>query len=161
MNIISAVDINWGIGKENDLLFDIPQDKIFFRETTLNKIVIMGRKTFQSLPFGALPQRRNIVLSHYNCLVNDNIEIYNSIDDIFKILSDTHSDDIFVIGGQEVYSLFLPFCDTAYITKVYANGDANKYIFNFDTSPEWKIDYKSDLFFYEDTSFDFNIYKRI
>ncbi len=161
MNIISAVDINWGIGKENDLLFDIPQDKIFFRETTLNKIVIMGRKTFQSLPFGALPQRRNIVLSHDNCLVNDNIEIYNSIDDIFKILSDTHSDDIFVIGGQEVYSLFLPFCDTAYITKVYANGDANKYIFNFDTSPEWKIDYKSDLFFYEDTSFDFNIYKRI
>ncbi|MBE6843200.1 MAG: dihydrofolate reductase [Ruminococcus sp.] len=161
MNIISAVDLNWGIGKGNDLLFDIPEDKSYFRETTLNKTVIMGRKTFQSLPFGALPKRRNIILSTCHTIENNNIEVCRSPDDLFKLVADTHDDDLFVIGGQEIYSLFLPFCDTAYITKIYADGDADKYIMNFDTSSEWELDYKSDLFFYDNISFDFNIYKRI
>ena len=65
-------------------------------------------------------------------------------------------DDLFVIGGQEIYSLFLPFCDTAYITKIYADGNADKYIMNFDMSSDWQLDYKSDLFFYDNISFDFN-----
>ena len=94
MNIISAVDLNWGIGKGNDLLFDIPEDKSYFRETTLNKTVIMGRKTFQSLPFGALPKRRNIILSTCHTIENNNIEStanysYEVILNTFKFCSPT------------------------------------------------------------------------
>ena len=134
MNLIVATDKNWGIGKNNDLLFHIPKDMKFFRETTTGKTVIMGRKTLESFPNKKpLPNRRNIVLTRNKDYNVDGAEV------IYDISELNVEADAFVIGGSEIYKLLLPMCDTAYITKVDADGGADKFFPNLDKDEEWEL----------------------
>ncbi len=141
MKIIAAADKNWGIGKDNNLLDHIPEDMKFFRETTKGKAVIMGKNTFLSFPNQKpLPNRLNIVLTHDESFGADGISVCNSIEKAIELAKKTYSDeDIFFIGGEAVYREAEPFCDTAYITKIDNEYDADRFLINFDEMPDWSV----------------------
>lgn len=160
MNIIAAADIGWGIGKDGGLLYSIPEDMRFFREKTSGKIVIMGRATLESLPGGKpLKMRRNIVLSRTLKEV-PGAEVCETPEQVKKLLSGENSEDIFVIGGESVYRDMLPFCDTAYITRIEAMSDADRYLVNLDESDEWEITQSSPMYANNGICFSFVTYKR-
>ena len=134
MNLIVAVDKNWGIGCDNKLLAHIPEDMKFFREKTMDKIVVMGRKTFESLPNGALPNRENVVLTRNSDFSAENVKVCDSFSDY------CNNDDVFIIGGGEIYKLALPHCKRAYVTKIDAEFEADRYMENLDEHPDWTIE---------------------
>jgi len=141
MNIIAAADLNWGIGKNNDLLDSIPEDMRFFREKTMGKAVIMGKNTLLSFPNQKpLPKRLNIVLTSDKNFKCDGAQICHSIEEAIKAAKETYKDeDIFFIGGENVYSQAEKYCDTAYITKIDNTYDADRFILNFDEKSDWNI----------------------
>ena len=160
MNIIASADIGWGIGRGGELLYHIPEDMRYFREMTTGKTVIMGRATLQSLPGGKpLPKRRNIILSTTLAEV-EGAEVCKTPSEIAELLKDENSEDIFVIGGESVYRDMLPFCDTAYITRVEAMSEADRHLVNLDDSPDWEIVRHSPMYAHNSVCFKFVTYKR-
>lgn len=141
MNIIAAVDKNWGIGKDNGLLDHIPEDMKFFRETTKGKAVIMGKKTLLSFPEGKpLLNRLNIVLTRDKSFSKEGAVVCHSLEEAFRVARESYNDDdIFIIGGAEVYKQAEPFCKYAYITKIDNEYEADKFLVNLDKLPEWKV----------------------
>ena len=122
------MDEKRGIGKNGGLLCHLPSDLRYFKQVTLGRDVIMGRATLESFPGGRpLPGRRNIVLS--KTLNRDDVLIVRSVDELMNIAG---IDDAFVIGGGQVYSQLLPYCDTAYITQL--EGDFGAEVFMPDIS---------------------------
>ena len=118
MNIIAAVDKNWAIGKNNELLVRIPMDQKFFRETTTGKVVVMGRKTLESFPNGLpLKNRTNIVLTHNLAYQVKDAIVVHSMEELHRELEKYDTNDVYVIGGQKIYEQLLDECDVAHITK--------------------------------------------
>ena len=191
MKLIAAIDNNWNIGNDGKLLVHIPQDMRFFKEKTMGKIIIMGRKTLESFP-GKKPLkgRVNIVLTSNRNYSIENAIIVNSLDELIdtlpKLIYASHDvagalpnpsgashdaagalpnpsgashdaagalpnpsgashglceNDVFVIGGGSIYRQLLPYCDTAYITKVNISCQADTFIPNLDEDPEWILRY--------------------
>jgi dihydrofolate reductase len=161
MNLIAAVDSNWAIGKNNDLLVRIPLDQKFFREMTTGKVVVMGRKTLESFPNGLpLKNRTNIVLTgNPNYKVKDAI-IVHSMDELHEELKKYPSEDIYVIGGEKVYAQLLDECDMAHITKINYAYDADAYFPNLDEKPEWVLTGDSEEQTYFDLEFFFLRYEK-
>lgn len=128
MNLIVAVDKNWAIGLHNKLLVSIPADMKFFRETTMGKVVVMGRKTLESFPGGQpLKKRTNIVLtSDKNYKVKDAV-VVNSVEALLEELRQYNDEDIYVIGGESIYRQLLPYCKVAHITKIDHAYEADTY----------------------------------
>ena len=119
MNLIVAVDKNWGIGFENKLLVSIPDDMKFFRETTTGKVVVMGRKTLESFPGGRpLKNRTNIVLTKNKNYKADGAIVVHTIEQLKEELKKYPSEDIYVIGGASIYAALLDDCDVAHVTKI-------------------------------------------
>jgi len=118
ISLIAVLGKNNEIGKGNELLCRLPADLKHFKEITLGHTVIMGRKTFESLPNGALPNRRNIVISRNTQLVIKDVEVYSSLD--YALLKTINETEVFIIGGAQIYSLSLPFADKLYITRIHA-----------------------------------------
>ncbi len=139
MNLIAAVDRNWGIGKDGKLLFSLPGDMRYFVKMTTGKVVVMGRKTFASFP-GQRPlkNRINVVLSNNPDFHPDGVTVVNGYDALFAALKHYDTRDVFVIGGASVYNALLPYCDTAYITHVEAEAQADSYLCNLQTLGNWK-----------------------
>lgn len=143
MKLIVAVSENWGIGKNNDLLFSIPKDMKFFRETTMGKTVILGRKNLESFPgCKPLPKRPNIILTRDKSFTVEGATVVNSIDELLALPVDF--DDAFVIGGEEIYRQLLPYCDLCYVTKVKATAQADKFMVNLDENEEWELKSESE-----------------
>lgn len=118
MNIIAAVDKNWAIGKNNELLVRIPMDQKFFRETTTGKVVVMGRKTLESFPNGLpLKNRTNIVLTHNPAYQVKDAIVVHSMEELHRELEKYDTNDVYVLGGQKIYEQLLDECDVAHITK--------------------------------------------
>jgi len=162
MNLIVAVDKNWAIGNGNKLLVSIPQDMKFFRETTKGKIVAMGRKTLESFPGGQpLKNRVNIVLTTDKNYKVNGADLVHTIDEMLEELKKYPSEDIYVIGGESIYRQLLPYCDTAYVTKIDHAYDADTHFPNLDTDPEWKMTKISDEQTYFDLEYVFTIYERV
>ena len=161
MNLIVAVDKNWAIGKNNELLVRIPADQKFFRETTTGKVVVMGRKTLESFPNGLpLKKRTNIVLTHdKNYKVPDAI-IVHTMEELHEELKKYDSEDIYVIGGETIYSQLLDECDVAHVTKIDYAFDADTYFPNLDEMPEWKITADSEEQTYFDVEYYFYKYEK-
>lgn len=159
MNLIVAVDQNWGIGKQNGLLFSIPEDMKFFRSTTLNKVVCMGYNTLLSFPESKpLKNRVNVVLAPEG-VERDDCLVVHDLKTLFDKLSAYDSEDIFVIGGGMFYKTMLPYCNNAYVTEVYANGDATVFFENLDKLSNWKKSYLSEVKNSGDLSFRFTLYQ--
>ena len=131
MNLIVAVSSNWGIGKDNGLLFNIPEDMKFFRETTMGHTVVMGGNTLRSFPNQKpLKNRVNIVLSRGQ--VRDDCVIVRSYEELKAEMKARQNEEIFVIGGGAVYKELLPYCHRAFVTKVDAVGGAEVFFPNLD-----------------------------
>ena len=143
MKAIVAVDKKWGIGKNNDLLFAIPEDMKFFREKTSNKTVCMGYNTLLSFP-GSKPlkNRVNIVLAPAD-VERDDCIIVHTLEELSKELSKYNTDDVFVIGGAMFYKTMVDYCDEIYVTKVDADGEATAFYPNLDEKG-FKEVYSSD-----------------
>lgn len=162
MNLIVAVDEAWGIGKSGNLLFHIKHDMKFFRETTTGNVVVMGRKTLDSFPNGApLKNRTNIVLTKDTDFKRDGVTKCNTIYELLDEIKKYDSEKVFVIGGEQIYKLLLPYCDTAYITKIHAKKDSDAFMVNLDTDTNWEIREKSQTFNENGIDFTFCTYKRI
>ena len=134
---IVHADKEWGIGKGNDMMFSLPKDMKFFRETTIGHTVVMGGNTLRSFPNQKpLKNRTNIVLTRGQ--VCDECIIVHSYDALKNEMKARQDDDIFVIGGGEIYKELLPYCDGAYVTKVDAVGGAEVFFPNLDTHPDFE-----------------------
>lgn len=159
MNIIACCDMNCGIGYKNDLLFNIPQDKKYFKNLTVGKTIVMGRKTFESLPVKPLPERENIVLSQNPSFSYKGVTVFHSTDNLFSYLRGIKTEDIFIIGGEEIYNIMLPYCETAFITQVYEQKKADKFIIDFENSDEWVPVSRSEIFEQKGIKFRFSEYR--
>lgn len=126
ISIIVAVDENRAIGKNNQLLWDIPEDLKHFRDITTGHPVIMGERTYQSIG-RALPNRTNIVLSHNPDFKAEGCLAAHSLEETFEISAKYDSEEIFVIGGGMVYKSALPFADKLYLTLIEGTHEADVY----------------------------------
>ncbi len=129
ISLIAAVGKNNELGLDNHLIFNIPGDLKFFRNTTLGKTVIMGRKTYESIG-KPLPKRINIVVSN-SLKETDGITIINSLDEVLEKYLNSE-EEVFIIGGESLYNYFINYAQNIYLTKVYANAVADKYFPSFD-----------------------------
>lgn len=159
MKAIVAVDLNWGIGYKGNLLERIPEDMKFFKQTTIGKVVIMGRETFESLPGREpLKDRVNIVLSRNENFTSDKVIICRSLNELFDIIKSYTDDDVFVIGGESVYAQLLPYCTDAYVTKIESTHQADKYFINLDEDKRWKLSIKGETKHYNSIQYSHNLY---
>lgn len=151
LSIIVALAENNAIGKSNNLLWRLPNDLKRFKEITDGNTIIMGRKTFLSLP-KVLPNRHHIVLTRdANFTVNHSkVTVIHSLETILEKYLNT-PEEVFIIGGGEIYSAFLPYVNKLYLTKIHKNFDADTYF------PE--IDYSKWIKTYESTSVEENTLK--
>lgn len=148
-----------GIGKNKEMLFHLKRDLSHFKKTTMGKILIMGRKTYDSIGH-ALPNRENIVLSRDESFTLSDARILHTSYDILGYTMDIR-DDVFVIGGAEIVDIFLDVVDTAIITKIFESRESDTFLHNFDEDPDFENASKSDI--YEDIGVKFQIirYERI
>lgn len=162
MNLIVAVDNNWAIGNQNKLLVSIPADMRFFRDETMNKAVIMGRKTLETFPGGQpLKGRLNVVLtSDKNYKIKDAV-VVNSIEEALEAVKEYNTEDVYVIGGDSVYKQMLPYCNVAHVTKIDFKYSADTYFPNLDEMEEWEIKEESDEQTYHDIVYAFYRYEKI
>lgn len=117
ISIIVAIDEQNAIGKDNQLLCHLPNDLKYFKSTTQGHTVIMGRKTFESLPNGALPNRRNIILSRNKDIHFDKCEVVSSLENAISLCKDEN--EVFIIGGASVYKEAIEKADKLYITSIH------------------------------------------
>ena len=139
IKLIVAADENWAIGYQNELLYHIKEDMKRFKALTTGNIVVMGRKTLESMPNGApLPNRENVVLSSRNL----------------------KAEDIYIIGGETIYQELLDYCTEAEVTKIYAKKEAADAFFpDLDERGNWHIAEKSEVFSAGDINYSFVKYK--
>ena len=162
MKLIAAVNKSWGIGKGNDLLYHLPSDMKFFRSKTKDNIIIIGRKTLESFPNAKpLPYRTNIVLTRDSSYNAEGTVICNSTDEVFEYIKNNSDREVYVCGGEEIYRLFLPYCQEALITKVDDDCDAEKFMPNLDDDDNWELFEKSEPITENGLSFCFITYKKL
>ena len=141
MRAIFHADKKWGIGKSNGLMFSLPKDMRFFRETTWGKIVVMGLNTLNSFPNGPLRGRVNIVLSPKDA--GEGVLTVQSLDELFREVVKYPADDVFVIGGASVYRELIPYCTEVLVTKVDADGGADVFAPDLDADPAFSLVHES------------------
>ena len=156
IRVIVAVDRNWAIGKDGKLLNSIPDDQRFFRQTTTNQVVIMGRKTLESLPGGKpLPNRTNVILTRNEDFQDPDVLVAHSVQEALDLAQEKGA-DIYIAGGSEIYEQMLNYCDEAYVTFIDYAYQADTYFPNLDKMAEWVMVAESE----EQTHFDIVYYYR-
>mgnify|MGYP005748643663 FL=1 len=151
MKAILSADKNWGIGYNNKLLVSIPSDMKFFRQTTTGKVVVMGRKTLESFPNGLpLKNRTNIVLTGNRDYQVKDAVIVHDYNELKEELKKYDPDDIYVIGGESIYRMLLPECDTVLVTRIDRAFQADTFFPNLDEMDEWEMTEEGE----EQTCFD-------
>jgi dihydrofolate reductase len=162
MNAIVAVDRNWAIGNQGQLLVSIPNDHKMFRKETLNKVILYGRKTLETFPMSQpLDRRRNIILSRNPEFSVKNAEIARSVEEALSMVKDVPEEDVYVIGGATIYKEFLPYVDTVHVTRVDYSYAADAWFPNLDEDPDWEVTAESDEQTYFDLPYTFVKYERI
>lgn len=161
MNLIAAVDKNWGIGKDNRLLVRIPEDMKSFQRLTTGKVVVVGRKTLETFPGGQpLKNRTNIVLT-----ANPNVKVkgavvVHSVEELLEELKKYDSRDVYIAGGESVYRQMADLCDTAYITKIDYEYLADAWFPNLEEQEGWELTADSEEQTYFDLEYYFLKYER-
>ena len=137
MELIVAVYDDWGIGKDGTQPIALSADRKFFRETTKGAMVIVGRKTLADFPGGRpLPNRVNVVLTRQNAKIDD-VVICHSSEEAVELAKT--AERAMVIGGGSIYKQLLPYCDTAYITKVHTSPESDTFFPNLDEDKAWQM----------------------
>jgi len=160
-NIIAAVDLNWAIGKKNELLVSVPEDRHLFLKETLGKAVVMGRNTFESLP-GRQPLygRDNIVLSRNRAFSPEGVTVKSSMEETLEYLKKYRGEEVYVIGGESIFRQFLPYCSAAEITCIDYAYDGDRFFPNLERDPEWELTGESDEETYFSLAYTFRLYHR-
>ena len=142
-------------------MVSIPEDMKLFREETVGKVVVMGRKTFESLPQGLpLVERTNIVLTTSEDFKHDNVYVCHSVDEVLNKVKEYPTEDVYVIGGASVYEQMLPYCDTIHLTKIDYTYDADTYFPDIFKDGVWQETARSDERTYFDICYEFVRYQR-
>lgn len=136
MDLIVAVDKNWAIGNNGDQLIYLKEDLKRFKELTLGRPVILGRKTLATFPGGKpLKGRDNLILSTNPSFTVEGGQVFRSLDELLAAAPENSA----VIGGASVYTTLLPYCSTAHITKIHAEFPADTWFPDLDADPAWVI----------------------
>lgn len=142
IQIICALTENQAIGNKGQLLYYLPADLKHFKGLTTGHTIVMGRKTFESLPKGALPNRRNIVITRQADYSAPGIEVFHDFESAIKACA--ADDETFIIGGESVYAAALPIADRLCLTHVHETPDeADTYFPSYDAS-QWELEEKED-----------------
>lgn len=167
ISAIVAVDNNWGIGFNGDLLEHIPEDLKYFKELTENNTVVMGRKTWDSLPKKPLPNRYNYIITHsppedVAIDVIGHLSVCMTMEYLKENILTQDDRETFIIGGGQIYKELLPYCDRVYVTKIYKDHDqVDTYFPNLDKSKEWIPVNQSSIHAYKDLTYQFWQYDRV
>lgn len=160
LKAIVAVDENWGIGYNGDLLASIPDDLKHFKNITTGSTVVMGLNTWNSLPRKPLPNRTNIVIRPGTPEFDKGQDVIKM--DLETLLERFELDGGFVIGGGSIYKQLLPYCDQVYITKIYKNFEnVDTFFPNLDATGEWVAKPIDVPHTYNDLTYQFWVYDRI
>lgn len=161
MNLIVAVDKNWGIGKDNHLLASLPGDMKYFKEQTMGKVVVMGRRTYESIPGGkGLPKRTNIVMTSNTDYSAEGAIVVHNEQELFDEIKNYDAEDVFLIGGASLYNKYYKICDKLYITKINADLGADTFITNIDEDSSFEIISESESQSDNGIEYKFLIYER-
>lgn len=166
ISAIVAIDSNYAIGNKNGLLAHIPADMKHFKDLTMGSTVVMGRKTYDSLPKKPLPHRLNLVITskvknQYE--IQDDGSIFISMEYVKNWLINRKAvgDYVFIIGGGQIYKELLPYCDKIYLTKIFhAYEDADTYFPNIEEMDEWKLAKEGEFQEYNGLEYQFCEYIR-
>lgn len=162
MNLYVTADSNWAIGKGKESLIRIPREQKLFMEETAGKVIVMGRKTLEGKYQGIPVQgRTNIILSENKKLQVKGATVVHSLEALFEELQKYPDEDIYIIGGEKVFSQLLPYCKVAHVTKLDHAYAADKYFPNLDKMPEWKLTAESDELTYFDIAYEFLRYEKV
>ena len=162
ISAIVAVDKNWGIGFEGQLLERLPPDMKYFKELTTNHTIMMGRKTWNSLPSHPLPNRVNIVITHTGHQDSEMTSFTTMENAISRIQNWYDDEELFIIGGGEIYEQLLPYCDRVYVTLIGKSHDnVDTYFPNLDKSNEWECMTCTELREYKGIPYAFLTYERV
>ena len=163
ISAVVAFDENYGIGYKNNLLARIPYDLRNFKSLTTGKTVIMGRKTYESLPKRPLPNRKNIVITaDPNKSSDDENLIYMNMSEVLEYLEQFRDseEEVFVIGGMTVYSQLLPYVSKVYVTQLYHTFDYADTFFPRLKTTEWNCENLSDVLTFGNLVYQFQLYSR-
>ncbi|SCW70680.1 dihydrofolate reductase [Ruminococcaceae bacterium YRB3002] len=164
MIAIAAVDRNWGIGYKGELLISLPEDqKGVFRKYTSGHTVVYGRKTLQTFPGERLlPNRVNIIMTRNPSFAKEGAVIIHSTEELARYLRKHRSEEIFLIGGAEIYNTFIELCDHAIITSIKAEFTADAFFPNLDEDPSWILEEEEpEIMSEKGVAFTVKHYKRI
>ena len=164
MKLIAAVDNNWGLGRNNRLLFHIPEDLRRFRSLTENNTVVMGRKTLASLPEGKpLVNRENIVLTRNPAFFAEGAHIATSVTQLKAMLlkEPFKTRETYLIGGAEIFAELLPYCSIALLTHILADGRADRFLPLIIAHEDWKLEARSESHFYNGLEFYYATYRNL
>ena len=163
ISAIVAVDENFGIGFNGDLLEHIPEDLKHFKELTSGHTVVMGRKTWDSLPKKPLPNRHNLVITKDPSIYELTNEVwFYTLRQIEVLMLKNKNVNYFVIGGGQIYEKLLPICDKVYLTKIMVSHEnVDTYFPNIELMDNWKCVEQSEIKQYNDISYQFKTYSRI
>ena len=157
LNFIVAVDNQWGIGKEGGLLCYISPDLKYFREKTTGHTVLTGRKTLATFPKGApLPKRKNLILSKNTDFLVEGAQVVHSVEEALAQLDEGS----FVIGGEQVYRAFLPYCTRGYVTKIKGDFSADRFFPNLDEDDAWQVTNQLPEACWEGITYQYLTYER-
>ena len=163
ISAIVAVDENWGIGFNGELLEKIPEDMKQFRLLTHKRTILMGRKTWDSLPKKPLPDRLNLVITRGERKF-DNMTVFINMEEAkvrAKEAAKNHNDEYFIIGGGQIYKELLPFCNRVYVTKIFKSHNNVDTYFPTLEQKEWEITHQSEILTFNDLQYQFLTYDRI
>lgn len=161
ISAIVAVDENFGIGFNGNLLEHIPDDLKHFKQLTAGNVIIMGRKTWESLPKKPLPNRTNIVVTNKKKGNEDGAK-FMTLEDAKRYAIINRPTDVFVIGGGQIYKEFLPICDRVYATKIFKDhANVDTYFPNIELMDNWKCVEQSEIKQYNGISYQFKTYSKI
>ncbi|WP_022779325.1 dihydrofolate reductase [Butyrivibrio sp. AE3009] len=161
MKAIVAVDSNWAIGNKGKLLVSIPADQKNFRNITMGNTIVYGRKTLETFPQQVvLPGRDNIILSTREDYAVKNARVAHNKEELLDMVGGLNSDEVFIIGGSSVYNEFIDECDTAIVTFIDKEYQADSYFPNLDEDPNWEMVDESDEQVYFDITYTYRTYKR-
>ena len=161
MKAIVAVDKNWAIGYQGRLLVSIRADQQNFKNITMGKTIVYGRKTLETFPRKVvLPGRDNIILSTKESYEVKDAVVAHSKDELKELIKDIPTDDVFIIGGASVYNEFINDCDTAIVTFIDKEYQADSYFPNLDEDPSWELKEESEEQVYFDITYTYRTYVR-
>lgn len=161
MILIAAADRNWAIGKDGDLLLRIPEDMKEFARKTTGNVIVVGRKTLESFPGGKpLPKRINVVLTGNPDYDGKGAVVVHSLGDMLRFLDSCADKEVFAAGGESIYRMLLPYCEKAYITRLEETFDADTWMPDLDSMPEWQVeDQTQEYSFGDDHRYRFVTYR--